>query len=50
MVDTILGHILSGNSGQIFLPGRYAMAAAVRGWPSWLQESVRNSQRNVLAH
>ncbi|KAJ5207752.1 hypothetical protein N7449_002131 [Penicillium cf. viridicatum] len=50
VVDAILSHVLSGNSGQIMLPGRYAMAAAVRGWPSWLQESVRNSQRNVLAH
>ncbi|KAH8585598.1 hypothetical protein B0O99DRAFT_530415 [Bisporella sp. PMI_857] len=48
VVDIILGHILSGNSGQIILPSRYAIAAAARGWPLWLQESIRNSQKKVL--
>ncbi|KAL5348109.1 hypothetical protein ACLOAV_006589 [Pseudogymnoascus australis] len=50
VVDTILNHILSGNSGQIFLPGRYSVGAALRGWPSWLQEAIRGTQQNVLAH
>ncbi|KFZ02928.1 hypothetical protein V502_11379 [Pseudogymnoascus sp. VKM F-4520 (FW-2644)] len=50
VVETILNHILSGNSGQIFLPGRYSVGAALRGWPSWLQEAVRSTQQNVLAH
>ena len=50
VVKTIMNHILSGNSGQIFLPGRFAAGASLRGWPSWLQEAVRSTQQNVLAH
>ncbi|OBT75446.1 hypothetical protein VF21_05723 [Pseudogymnoascus sp. 05NY08] len=50
VVETIMNHILSGNSGQIFLPGRYSVGAALRGWPAWMQEAVRSTQQNVLAH
>jgi hypothetical protein len=49
-VDAIYNHILSGHSGQVFLPGRFGLAAGIRGWPSWLQEMVRNSQKDVLAN
>ena len=50
VVDVILKHILSGNSGQIILPGQYNIAAGARGWPSWMQELLRSSQQNVLDH
>lgn len=50
VVNVIVKHILSGNSGQIVLPGRYNIAPGARGWPLWMQEILRSSQRDVLNH
>ncbi len=49
VVDEIFKQIKSGNSGQVFLPGSFSIAAGLRGWPSWIQKAVRSSQRDVLA-
>ena len=48
VVDRIVAHIMSGRSGQIFIPSALANTSGVRGWPSWLQEIARNTQKSVL--
>ncbi|OJI89980.1 hypothetical protein ASPTUDRAFT_25576 [Aspergillus tubingensis CBS 134.48] len=35
--------ILSGKSGQIILPGKLWWLSLLRGFPTWLQESIRGS-------
>lgn len=48
VVDRIVTQILSGNSAQVFLPKHLAMTSGVRGWPSWFQEVLRNTQKSIL--
>ncbi|KAI1083239.1 hypothetical protein F5B20DRAFT_452280 [Whalleya microplaca] len=48
VADVILKHILAGNSGQVFIPGRYKPVALLRGLPWWYQNRVRNTQKDVL--
>jgi all-trans-retinol dehydrogenase (NAD+) len=40
--------VLSGYGGQLILPARLNLVPLVRGMPSWLQESMRNSVADVL--
>lgn len=35
--------ILSGKSGQIIIPGKLWWLSLLRGFPTWLQESIRRS-------
>ncbi|KFY07133.1 hypothetical protein V492_07414, partial [Pseudogymnoascus sp. VKM F-4246] len=39
----IVKQVLSGRSGHVVLPNFYTPVTGIRAWPSWLQESVRNS-------
>lgn len=48
--NAIVKHILSGNSGQICLPPRYGFVAAVRAFPNWLQELIRNRTTKDLKY
>ncbi|KAI3533241.1 hypothetical protein CSPX01_12897 [Colletotrichum filicis] len=50
VVDAIFKQIVSGRSGHVYLPGEYARATAIRAWPYWLQESLRNAQKETLLH
>ena len=34
--------ILNGRSKQVVLPKTYAWVGTVKGWPSWIQEGLRN--------
>lgn len=38
----MLNQIFSGKGGQIVVPGHLAFLSGMRGWPSWLQESLRD--------
>lgn len=49
VANAVVAQILSGKSGQIFLPASYSAISALRGFPTWFQEMVRSSKRNVLA-
>ncbi|PQE19127.1 Short-chain dehydrogenase reductase SDR protein [Rutstroemia sp. NJR-2017a BBW] len=42
VADSIVKCILEGRSRRVFLPGGYVWAATIKGWPSWVQEGVRN--------
>lgn len=48
VVDALVKQLLSGKSGQLFLPGRMGMVSGIRGLPSWVQELMRNSGGQVL--
>ena len=36
--DAIFEHVLSGRSGQLFVPKHYASARSTRFWPVWYQD------------
>jgi len=39
----VVNQILSGRSGQLILPKSLSILNGIRGWPSWLQASLRNA-------
>lgn len=41
--SAIAKHIVSGNSGQVIIPGRIAVATLLRALPTWAQEHIRNT-------
>lgn len=49
VADAIVKQLHSGTGAQLVLPGRYWLATGVRGWPSWMQEGMRNSMKNELS-
>ncbi|KAJ5113808.1 hypothetical protein N7456_002342 [Penicillium angulare] len=48
VADAVVAQILGGKSGQIFLPASYSSGSMIRGFPTWFQEMVRSSRKNVL--
>ncbi|KAH9238744.1 hypothetical protein K456DRAFT_1860432 [Colletotrichum gloeosporioides 23] len=50
VVHQIFKQIMSGRSGQVYVPKQYSRAAGARGWPHWAQEGLRNAQKDVLFH
>ena len=49
VADAIVKQLHSGMGAQLVLPERYWLATGVRGWPSWMQEGVRNSMKDELS-
>jgi hypothetical protein len=49
VADAIVKQLHSATSAQLVLPGRYWLATGVRGWPSWMQEGLRNSMKDELS-
>ena len=49
VADAIVKQLHSGMGAQLVLPGRYWLATTVRGWPSWMQEALRNSMKDELS-
>lgn len=48
VAEAVVSHIIRGESGQIFLPAGFSLVSLVESFPSWLQESIRDSQSDVL--
>lgn len=46
--DAVVNQVLKGESAQLILPNRLNVAAGIRGWPSWMQEGVRNRAGETL--
>ena len=40
--DRIVKHVLSGRSGQIYVPEGNTRFSGIRGFPAWLQEHARD--------
>jgi all-trans-retinol dehydrogenase (NAD+) len=48
VADAVVAQVLKGESAQLIVPGRYSLVPLLRGAPSWLQEGMRNSVKDVL--
>ena len=48
VADAIVNQLYSGYGGQLILPSRLSILSGARGFPSWLQESLRNSMSGTL--
>lgn len=42
VADEIVKQVLSGRSGQVYVPGTMRNASGVRGFPAWVQEFLRD--------
>ncbi|RJE25267.1 short-chain dehydrogenase reductase 2 [Aspergillus sclerotialis] len=40
--SAVVNQIVSGNGGQVLVPGSSGVVSMVRGFPQWLQERIRN--------
>lgn len=49
VADAIVKQLHAAESAQLVLPGRYWLATGLRGWPSWMQEGMRNSMKDELS-
>lgn len=48
VADAVVNQLHSGYGGQLILPARLSIMAGIKGFPLWLQESVRNSMSATL--
>jgi all-trans-retinol dehydrogenase (NAD+) len=48
VAESVVKQVLSGYGAQLILPARLSLMSGVRGFPSWLQESMRNGVNQVL--
>lgn len=48
VAEAVVMQVLSGYGSQLILPARLGVVSGVRGFPSWLQESMRNGVNQVL--
>ncbi len=48
VAEAIVEKVLSGNSGQIILPGFGALLTFVKGFPHWVQLHLRNRTENIM--
>ncbi|KIN06817.1 hypothetical protein OIDMADRAFT_107737 [Oidiodendron maius Zn] len=48
VAEAVVNQVLSGYGAQLILPARLSIFSGLRGFPSWLQESMRNSVNRVL--
>lgn len=47
--DAIVEKVLSGEGGQVFLPGRFALAPLIRALPQWFGHKARIGISNTLS-
>jgi all-trans-retinol dehydrogenase (NAD+) len=48
IADAIISQVVSGNGGQIFCPSFLSVLSGIRGFPHWMQESIRGSQKSTI--
>ena len=48
MAEAVVQQVLSGYGALLILPARLGMFSGVRGFPSWIQEGMRNSVNQDL--
>ncbi|KAE9382209.1 putative oxidoreductase,short chain dehydrogenase [Stipitochalara longipes BDJ] len=48
VAEAVVQQVLSGYGAQLILPARLGPVSGVRGFPSWLQEGIRNGVNRVL--
>jgi hypothetical protein len=48
LADAIVNQLHLAQSAHLVVPGRYWLLTTARGWPSWMQEAMRNSMKDAL--
>lgn len=48
VAEAVVSQVLSTEGAQLVLPPRLGVLACVRGFPSWLQQWIRNTDPNLL--
>jgi all-trans-retinol dehydrogenase (NAD+) len=48
VAEVVVKQILSGRGGQLVVPKGQNFLTAIRGFPSWYQESIRDSGGEIL--
>ncbi|KAL9616608.1 MAG: hypothetical protein Q9160_008553 [Pyrenula sp. 1 TL-2023] len=48
VANAVVGQLLRGESGQLFVPGRMCLMAGLRGFPTWMAEGIRDLGRGSL--
>ncbi|KAJ9666415.1 hypothetical protein H2201_003337 [Coniosporium apollinis] len=48
VADAVVDQVLKGESAQLVLPERYNWVPSIRGFPSWLQQGLRDVQGDLL--
>ncbi|KAK4442206.1 hypothetical protein QBC34DRAFT_488968 [Podospora aff. communis PSN243] len=43
IADTVVGHIESRRGGQLIIPKSATLVSGIRGWPTWMQELLRDA-------
>ncbi|KLO80320.1 a retinal short-chain dehydrogenase/reductase [Fusarium fujikuroi] len=46
--EAIVDHVLKGHRGDLFLPGYAGLLCGIRGFPAWMQETIRDSKASIL--
>jgi len=49
VADKVVKQVLSGRSGQVFVPGSMRNMSGIRGFPAWLQEHARDGLEKPTA-
>lgn len=50
VAEAIVKQVLTGQSGQVIIPGFGAILALLRGFPHWYQIRVRNRGQNIMTN
>lgn len=48
VAEEVVKRVMNSGSGEMFLPAYGGVLSGIRGFPTWLQELVRDSKANVL--
>ena len=46
--SAVVNQIVSGNGGQVLVPGSSGIVSMVRSFPQWLQERIRNKSSMIF--
>jgi len=49
VADKIVRQVLSGRSGQVYVPSHMSYISGIRGFPAWLQENLRDGLEKPTA-
>lgn len=48
VADAVVERVFGCTGGQVFLPGGIGRVSALRGWPNWVQERVRDGVSRTI--
>jgi hypothetical protein len=48
VAEAVVRQVLSGESGQVVVPGMGNILGQIHGWPIWLQTGIRNKYQSLM--